>query len=528
MDRVGDAGLGVGSALKKPPMDTAAELAAPSSVGLVDSLLPELSQAGTRLEAFLAEPDWARALVQWLGPATSRRLAADRQALLQRLDRDIVYLDELLSQQVNAILHHPRLQALEASWRGLHCLTKQAAVVRNVKIRLLAVSWRELARDLELAIEFDQSQLFKKVYSQEFDMPGGEPFGLLVGDFYIRHRPGPDHPVDDVAVLRAISQVAAAAFAPFIAGVHPALFGLDSFRELALPIDLQAIFRQLEYLPWRSLRESEDARFIGLVLPHILLRLPYEDDGSRLDGFHFHEAVEGLDNSRYLWGNAAYAFAAVAIQAFDNNGWLADIRGVRQDVESGELLAAGGLVSGLPVPSFTTDRSGLVPKYSTDILITEYREKELDELGFISLCHCWDTAWSAFYSNPSMQVPKPYDTVAATVNARLSAMLQYTLCVARFAHYLKLMGRARVGSFTRAEELENSLQTWLHQYTTARDNASSAEKARYPLREARVKVRQHPDKPGSYLCIAHLRPHFQLEQLIAAIRLETEITPVES
>jgi type VI secretion system ImpC/EvpB family protein len=305
-----------------------------------------------------------------------------------------------------------------------------------------------------------------------------------------------------------------------------------------LGIDLETLFRQEEYLSWRRFRELEEARFIGLTLPRILLRLPYEDDGSRIDGFHFHEDVERPDNSRYLWGNAAYALAAVAIQAFDNNGWLADIRGVRQDPENGQVIAAGGLVHGLPVHRFTTDLTpdyrelvpkpvGLVAKYSTDVLITDYREKELDEMGFIPLCHCWDTAYSAFYSNASVQVPKRYDTAIATINARLSAMLQYTLCVSRFAHYLKLIGRAKVGSLKRPEELQTYLQTWFNRYTTARDNMSVAEKARYPLRESRVQVSEYPGKPGSYLCVAHLRPHFQLDQLVATIRLETEITPVE-
>ncbi len=510
-----------------PPRQPPGGGAAAPAAALLAAVLAVSQPEATQWERFLAEPDWARALVHWLGPATSRDLAGNRRALLQRLDRDIVRLDEFLTRQVNAILQHAHFQALEASWRGLRYLTERAVDAHNVKIRLLNVSWRELARDLERAIEFDQSQLFKKVYSEEFDMPGGEPFGLLIGDYQVRHRPGLEHPVDDVAVLRGISQVAAAAFAPFVAGAHPALFGLDSFRELGLPIDLQAVFRQLEYLPWRSLRESEDARFVGLTLPRILLRIPYEDDGSRVDGFHFHEDVEGSDNSRYLWGNAAYAFAAVAIQAFDSHGWLADIRGVRQDPIDHHLIAGGGLVSGLSVHSCSTDRSGLIPKYSTDVLLTAEREKELEELGFIPLCHCWDTEWSAFYSNASVQAPKRYDTVAATVNARLSAMLQYTLCVARFAHYLKLLGRAKTGSFTRSEELQNYLQTWLQQYTTARDSASYTDKARYPLREARVQFSEHPGKPGCYLCVAHLRPHFQLEQLIAAIKLETEITPVE-
>lgn len=487
-------------------------------------------QTGQRLSAFLAASDWASALAVWLGKEECERLAADQHALIRRLQQDVADLDARIGEQVNAILHHPDFQALEASWRGLYYLhrTTLALSSRSVQIRVLAITWRELARDLERAIEFDLSHFFQKIYTQEFDMPGGEPYGLLIGDYYVRHRPEPDHPIDDVMVLRSVAEVSAAAFAPFIAGADPALFGLDSFRDLSQPIDLQAIFRQndgLDYFNWQNLRKSEDSRFIGLTLPRILMRLPYEDDGSRADGFHFRETVEGRDSRNYLWGNAAYAFAAVALQAFDNNGWLADIRGVRQDPETGQLLAAGGLVSGLPVPCFATDRDGLIPKYSTEVMISEYREKELDDLGFISLCHCRDTAWSAFYSNPSIQWPKQYDSDVATVNARLTAMLQYTLCVSRFAHYLKRIGRSKTGSITHAEELENFLSNWLQQYTTSRDTASLAEKARYPLREAKIQIKEYPGKPGSYLCIAHLRPHFQLEQLTAAIRLETEITP---
>ncbi len=486
---------------------------------------------GTRLDRFLAATDWAVALANWLGPEACRSLSADRGMLKQRLDRDIAYLDEQLNQQVNAVLHHRQFQALEASWRGLRYLvdsSSRLAAERTVRIRVLDISWRELARDLERAMEFDQSQFFEKVYTREFGSPGGEPFGLLIGDYFVRHRPGLAHADDDVAVLKGISQVSAAAFAPFITGVHPALFGLDSFHELGLPIDLQRVFRQQEYRLWQTLRDFEESRFIGLVLPHILLRLPYEDDGSRVDGFPFHESVATRDNQCYLWGNAAFAFAAVAIQAFDNNGWLADIRGVRQNEETGRMVAAGGLVSSLPVASFTTDRSGLAPRFSTDVQITQTREKELDELGLISLCHCWDTPWSAFYSNSSVQAPKTYDSAAASVNARLSSMLQYTLCVSRFAHFIKIIGRAKVGTVRTAHELETLLQNWFLRYSTAREDSSLDEKARYPLREARVQVKAAPGKPGSFICTAHLRPHFQLEQLVAAIRLETEITPAKA
>jgi type VI secretion system ImpC/EvpB family protein len=458
--------------------------------------------------------------VRWLGVEPARALISDKQTLLRRLDRDIARLDELLSAQVNAILHHPRFQKLEASWRGLRYLTEQAAERENVRIRVLDASWKTLSRDLDRAIEFDQSQLFNKVYSEEFGTPGGEPFGVLIGDYEVRHRPGPEHPVDDVAVLlRGIAQVAAAAFAPFIAAAHPALFGLNSFRDLSLPTDVSAVFQQREYLPWNTFRGSEDARFVGLTLPRVLMRKPYEDDGSRIDGFRFHERVEGPDNSRYLWGNAAYAFAGVLIRAFAEQGWLANIRGVRE----GSL--EGGLVTGLPVHAFSTDREGLVPKCSTDVVITDAQDKELAELGFIPLCRCKDTEWSAFYSTPSVQRPdKGYDNIAAAINARLSTMLQYMLCVARFGHYLKVIGRDKLASFSSPAECERYLQRWLLDYVTSSEDASFEVKAKYPLREASVQVREQPGKPENYLCVVHLRPHFQLEQVVSTVRLVTELT----
>nr|MDQ2695326.1 type VI secretion system contractile sheath large subunit [Pseudomonadota bacterium] len=366
-----------------------------------------------------------------------------------RLERAIARLDALLERQVNAILHHPRFQHLEAAWRGLDYLTRQAAGAENVKVRVLNAGWRELARDLEGAIEFDQSQLFIKVYSEQFGMPGGEPFGLLVGDYAIRHRPA------DMAALGGVAQVAAAAFAPFVAAAHPAFFALDSFQELSLPLDLAALFRHqaAEYLAWQSLRQSADSRFVGLTLPRILLRLPYADDGARDQPFRFVEDVTAADGGGYLWGNAAYAFAAVAIQAFAASGWLADLRGVHRDERSAAPVAGGGLVGGLAAADFATDRPGLAPRYATEVFIGDYREKELSELGFIPLCHCQDTPWPAFYSSPSVQAPaQSHDSPAARANARLSAMLHYILCAARFAHYLKIIGREKVGAFARAAE----------------------------------------------------------------------------
>jgi type VI secretion system ImpC/EvpB family protein len=248
------------------------------------------------------------------------------------------------------------------------------------------------------------------------------------------------------------------------------------------------------------------------------MRLPYEDDGARVDGFRFSEDVARPDRSQYLWGNAAYAFGAVAIRAFAESGWLAGIRGVRRGEEG------GGLVPGLPVHSFSTDRRGIAPKCSTDAVVTDFQEQELGELGFIPLCHCADTEFSAFYGNQSAQKAKKYDEPAATVNARLSTMLQYMLCVARFAHYLKVQARDKIGSFSEASDCEYFLHNWLQQYVTSDGEASREVKARYPLREASVKVRENPEKPGAYLCVAHLWPHFELDELSTTMRITTELT----
>ena len=402
-------------------------------------------------------------------------------------------------------------------------MSEQADGAEGVKVRVLSASWKELARDLDRAIEFDQSQLFAKVYGEEFGTPGGEPFGVLLGDYEIWPRPSADHPVNDVEALQKLSGVAAAAFAPFVAGAHPAMFGVDRFGELDQPLHLAGAFDQMEYFHWNNLRTEEDVRFVGLTMPRVLMRLPYEDDGTRADGFRFREDVTAPDRSGYLWGTAVYAFGAVLVQAFARSGWLAEIRGVKTGQEA--AVAGGGVVNGLPVHSFSTDKQGVVPKCSTDVTITDYQEQELGELGFLPLCHCQGTELSVFYTNQSIQKPKKYDTAAATMNARISAMLQYILCASRFAHYLKVIARDKIGSFQEAAECEAYLHNWLQQYVTSDAEASPATKARFPLREARVKVEENRSRPGSYLCTAHLWPHFQLDGLTAAIRLRTELAP---
>lgn len=476
------------------------------------------------LERFLREPNPAKALVHWLGPAALQGPDWKRR-VLQRLGRDVARLDALLNEQVNAILHHPRFQKLEASWRGLRYLVEQVPEGENIKIRVLSVTWKELERDVVRALDFDQSQLFHKVYDDEFGTPGGEPFGVLLGDYAVRHTPGPEHPVDDVATLTGIASVAAAGFAPFITGVHPALLGLNSFGELERPLNLPKTFEQLEYLKWRTFQAREEARFVGLTLPQVIMRLPYQDSTDRVDGFRFREEAGAPDRHAYLWGNAVYAFGGVLIRAFAQTGWFASIRGV----ERGEnRLAGGGLVTGLPVQSFATDRPGLIPKCPTDVIISDVQEKELEDLGLIPLCYCQDTELAVFYGNQSVQRPKVYDELAATVNASLSAMLQYTLCVSRFAHYLKVISRDRIGSFAGPEKCEEYLRRWLTGYTMASDTATAEMKARYPLREAQVQVREVRGRPGTYACVIHLRPHFQLDQMVTAVRLVTNFSAPRS
>jgi type VI secretion system ImpC/EvpB family protein/type VI secretion system ImpB/VipA family protein len=484
--------------------------------GLLDAVLNApvaADQPDTLLGRFLRERDPAQALLLWAGPDALGRGPDARDRLARLLNRDVAGLDELLTRQVNAILHHPAFQKLEASWRGLRYLVDQVEDEKNIKIRVLHITRKELVRDLEQALEFDQSQLFRKVYDQEFGMPGGEPYGVLLGDYEFVNHP------EDIGLLSGMAGVAAAAFAPFIAGAHPSFLDLTAFTELERPLNLPRTFDQLEYLRWKAFRQVEDARFVGLTLPRVLRRLPYRDDASRVDGFRFHENVSAPDRSQYLWGNAVYAFGGVLVRAFAACGWLADIRGVHRET------LGGGVVTGLPVCSFGTDKPGVAPRCSTDVIITDAQEKELGDLGFIPLCHCPDTDLAAFYGNQSVQLPKKYDEPAATANAKLSAMLQYILCTSRFAHYLKVICRDRIGSFAGPADCELYLRRWLQNYQMGNISAGLEVKASRPLSEAHVEVREPPGQPGKYQCVARLKPHFQLDQMAAGVRLATELAP---
>lgn len=419
----------------------------------------------------------------------------------------IAEIDQLLSTQLNEVLHAPEFQKLEGSWRGLHYLVSQSEISTTLKIRVLNCSKKELLRNFENASDFDQSVVFKKVYEEEYGTFGGAPIGALLGDFEFGRT------AQDMALLEQLSHVAAAAHAPFLTAADPQLFNWDDFTEITGPRDLAKVFDTAEYAKWKSFRESEDARYVGLALPHILMRLPYGPDTAPVEAFNFKEDVDGTDHKKYLWGNAAYALGTRLTTAFAKYGWCAAIRGVE----------GGGLVEGLPTHTFQTDEGDVALKCPTEIAITDRREKELADLGFIPLVHCKGSDYAAFFSAQSSQKMKKYDTDAANANARLSAQLPYLMAVSRFAHYLKVMMRDKIGSFVSRSECERFLNQWISNYVTPDDNATAATKAQYPLRDAKIEVVEAPGKPGVYKAVAFLRPHFQLDELSVSLRLVAEL-----
>ncbi len=419
----------------------------------------------------------------------------------------IAQIDHLISLQLNEVLHHPALQKLEATWRGLKYLLDQSETSSQLKIRVLNVSKKEILRDLQRAPEFDQSTLFKKVYEEEFGVFGGEPFGALIGDYEFSRHP------EDIELLEKISQVAAGAHAPFLTAASAELMNLESFTQLGEPRDIGKIFDSTEFAKWKSFRASEDSKYVGLAMPHILMRLPYGRDTKPVDEFGYEENVDGSDHSKYLWGNAAYALGARLTNAFAKYGWCAAIRGVE----------GGGLVEGLPAHTFRTDEGDVALKCPTEIAITDRREKELADQGFIPIVHCKGADYAAFFSVQSANKPKKYDKAEANANARLSSQLPYILAVCRFAHYLKSIMRDKIGSFMSRKDCEQFLNRWISQYVVLDDTAGQAAKAKYPLREARVDVEEVAGKPGVYRAIAFLRPHFQLDELTISLRLVAEL-----
>jgi type VI secretion system protein ImpC len=483
----------------------AAPTAAPATVteaGLLDQIV-EQGRFGKETQAQERGKDMIKRFVSEVLEG-SITMARDTEAAL---NARIAQLDHLISLQLNEIMHAPELQKLEATWRGLKYLLSQTETSTQLKIKVLNVNKKELLRDLQRAPEFDQSALFKKVYEEEYGVFGGAPFGALVGDYEFG-RSG-----QDIELLEKVSQVAAAAHAPFLTASSADMLNLESFSTLDQPRDLAKIFESTEYAKWKAFRQTEDSRYVALTVPRMLLREPYGKDTVPVEAFQYEEHVDGTEHDKYLWGNAAWALAARVNQAFAMYGWCACIRGVE----------SGGLVEGLPVHNFKTDSGDVAMKCPTEVPITDRREKELADLGFAPLVHCKGTPNAAFFSVQSAQKAKVYDKDAATANARISAQLPYIFAVSRFAHYLKTMMRDKIGGYMSKTDAQMFLNNWISNYVVANDDAPMSVKAKRPLKEARVDVQEDPRKPGVYRAIAFLRPHFQLDELSVSMRLVAEL-----
>jgi len=466
--------------------------------------------------AFLAGA--AKPLTAWFGTKRGIALAADKTALIAAFDRDIAAIDALISAQLDAILHHARLRRLEGAWRGLAWLTSRMSIGGRVKLRILNVSWAEICRDLERAAEFDQSQLFRGVYEDEFGIAGGEPYGLLIVDHEVRHRPGPGAITDDISALASLCAVAAAAFAPVVVTASPALFGVDEFAELSGVADPTSGMNAAEYQRWRSLSNREDIRFLAIGMPRTLARLPWDEALDRHRGFRYREtAVTTADR---VWSGPGYMVAACVIRAYETFSWPADMRGYDVD------RLGGGIAEDLPEPIFSIDPAFGLERSALEVMLTDRQERALVAAGLLPIGSLPYGGQALVGAARSLQTPGKYlgfNVDAANANAKLSAQFNTMICVSRFAHYIKVMGRDMVGSFQTADGIQRHLQTWLMRYASANVSAGTDTMAKYPLRDAQVTISETPGKPGVFGCVIQLQPHFQLDDIAASFRLMTEI-----
>jgi type VI secretion system protein ImpC len=439
--------------------------------------------------------------------ANTRLIGSD---VVVSIEAMIAEIDKKMSEQVNQILHHAELQQLESAWRGLHYLVNNTETDEMLKIKVFNISKKELGKTLGRykGTAWDQSPIFKKVYTEEYDQFGGHPFGCLVGDFHF------DHSAPDAELLGEMAKIASAAHAPFITGASPTVMQMGSWQELANPRDLTKIFTTPEYAAWRSLRESEDARYLGLAMPRFLSRLPYGAKTNPVEAFNFEEETGGGDHNKYTWCNAAYAMATNINRSYKLYGWGTSIRGVE----------SGGAVEGLPAHTFPTDDGGVDMKCPTEIAISDRREAELAKNGFMPLVHRKNSDFAAFVGAQSLQKPQEYDDPDATANANLAARLPYLFATCRFAHYLKCIVRDKVGSFKDRSAMEKFLNNWIMNYVDGDPaNSSDTTKAQKPLAAAEVTVDEIPGNPGYYSSKFLLRPHYQLEGLTVSLRLVSKL-----
>lgn len=467
---------------------------------ILTSVIGETMKAGAR--------DGLKALLESAvaGGVAGERSKSIKNAI-QLIEGQIKKLDQALTAQVNEILHKPDFQELEGTWRGLNFLVSKTETGSHLKLRLVHATKKELLQDIENASDFDQSRLFKMIYEEEYGTYGGEPYGALVGGYQFGRSN------TDLDLLIGLSNIAAAAHAPFLGSANAEMFGLNSFEKLGEPRDLAKLFES-NMEKWNSFRAMDDSRYVALTLPRMLMRLPYGEQNP-IEGFDFSEDVDGTDNNKYCWGATSWALAERITAAFAEYRWTAAIRGAE----------GGGMVKGLHLHKFATADGEIATKIPTEVSITDRREKELNDLGFAALVFCKNTDYATFFGAPTVQKPRSYDTDSANANARISAMLPYVLSASRFAHYLKVLARDKVGSFMTREEVSSYLNRWIMQYVLGKDDAGQSLKAKYPLRDARVDVSDVPGRPGAYRAVVFVRPHFQLDELSASIRLVANLPP---
>ena len=459
-----------------------------------------------------AVTDMVKTLVQEAGKGT---VSWDKN-VTRTIEKAIASIDAAMSKQLAAVMHTAEFQKLEGTWRGFRHLVFSSETSAQLKIKVLNLPKKELFKDLDKAVEFDQSQIFKKLYENEFGSPGGEPYGSIVGDYEFLNHP------EDIDLLTKMSSVAAAAFCPFVTAASPTLFGFKDYTELSKPRDLEKIFDTVEYTQWKSFRDSEDSRFVTLAMPRVLSRLPYGKGTKPVEEFNYEEVeldVKGkakkVPHSSYCWMNAAYVLGAKLTEAYAKNGWCTAIRGVEN----------GGKVEGLPAHVFTSDDGDPDLQCPTEIGITDRREAELSKLGFLPLCHFKNTDYAVFFGAQTAQKSKVYgpkDT-NATANAAISSRLPYIMATSRIAHFLKVIARDKIGSFMEASDCQDWLTRWISDYICADPKASSEMKAKYPLAEARIEVQEIPGHPGSYQAVAWMRPWLQLEELTTSLRMVAKI-----
>lgn len=471
------------------------------------SLLDQAVQATKQTDA-----EEAQALLKAFTSEAMRGTVTWNKNLMVTFRNAISALDSAISAQLSEIMSHEKFQQLEGSWRGLHYLVNNTETSTNLKLRVLNASKKEVAKDLSRAVDFDQSQVFKKLYENEFGTPGGEPYGAIIGDYGFSNHP------DDIEFLQNMSHVSAAAFCPFLTAAAPEFFGFDDWSELSRPRDLAKVFDSAEYAKWRSFRESDDSRFVTITMPRVLARLPYGADTKPIEEFEYEElnSEEKPTGNSYCWSNAAYVLGTRLTNAFAEYGWCTAIRGAE----------GGGRVDNLPVHLTSTDDGDVDMQCPTEIGITDRREAELSQLGFMPLSHYKNTDYAVFFGGQTAQKAQTFEQPDASANASISARLPYVMATSRVAHYLKVMARDKVGAFMEAEEMQQWLNRWINGYVNASEDGGQAMRAQYPLREAKIEVKPVPGQAGAYNAVAWLRPWLQMEELTSSLRMVARIPEI--